>query len=103
MVQGRAADFLKRGMIRCDRLCRESGLDAHVIMTLHDEIIFEIAKKDARRSFIQSLAHEMADNEGHFGIPTPVEIEKVSSNWASKSKVRWARGNIYAHNQPKGS
>ncbi len=102
MVQGSAADFLKRAMVRADRICRESGLDAHIVMTIHDEIVFEIANKHAHRSLIMKLCRSMADNEGHFTIPTPVSIEKVTNNWSEKKKVRWCTESIYTDTKIKG-
>ena len=41
-MQGTAADIIKRAMISVDRWLAESGLDALMIMQVHDELVFEV-------------------------------------------------------------
>ncbi|MFN2309078.1 MAG: DNA polymerase I [Gammaproteobacteria bacterium] len=43
-MQGTAADIIKRAMIRADAWLRDSGLDARMIMQVHDELVFEVAE-----------------------------------------------------------
>ncbi len=40
---GSAADWLRLSMIQMDKLFKEKGYDAHIVHTLHDEIIVEVA------------------------------------------------------------
>src|SRR5690606_1587859 len=42
-MQGTAADIIKRAMIRVDQWLAESGIDALMIMQVHDELVFEVA------------------------------------------------------------
>ncbi|HEY6545054.1 MAG TPA: DNA polymerase I, partial [Dokdonella sp.] len=42
-MQGTAADIIKRAMIAVDRWLRGAGLDARMIMQVHDELVFEVA------------------------------------------------------------
>jgi DNA polymerase-1 len=90
LVQGSAADLLKRSMIRVFDYLKKLALDAHLILTIHDELGFEILKKHAHRWLLRSLAMLMADNEGHFDVPTPVELQKVTNNWSEKLEVHVA-------------
>lgn len=91
MVQGSAADLLKRSMIRCFNYLQETGLDAHLVLTIHDELVFEIKKEHAFKRVLNRLCDIMEDHQGHFGVPTPVEMEKCTERWNEKVKVDLGR------------
>ena len=42
-IQGSAADVLKLAMIRVDRELTASGLDCVMVLTVHDELVFDVA------------------------------------------------------------
>jgi DNA polymerase-1 len=42
-MQGTAADIIKRAMIRVHAWLEESGLPAHLVMQVHDELVLEVA------------------------------------------------------------
>ena len=41
VIQGTAADVMKLAMIRCHRALADSGLTTRMILTIHDELLFE--------------------------------------------------------------
>jgi DNA polymerase I len=43
-IQGSAADVFKLGMIKVDEVLRSSGLDCRMLLTVHDELVFEVPK-----------------------------------------------------------
>ena len=45
-MQGTAADIIKRAMLTVDAWLPDSGLDALMIMQVHDELVFEVAEGD---------------------------------------------------------
>jgi DNA polymerase-1 len=45
-IQGSAADVLKLAMIRVDRELDASGLDCIMVLTVHDELVFDVAAGD---------------------------------------------------------
>ncbi len=42
VIQGTAADIMKLAMLRCDSALRAAGSQAKLILTIHDELLFEI-------------------------------------------------------------
>ncbi len=57
-IQGTAADVIKIAMIRVNRALKESGLDARLIMQVHDELILE-AREDCAEEAGELLVREM--------------------------------------------
>jgi DNA polymerase-1 len=50
-IQGSASDVFKVGMIGVDRALRERPeLDCHMLLTVHDELVFEVAKDRAEEA-----------------------------------------------------
>ena len=45
-MQGTAADIIKIAMIKVDDWLKKNKVDAHMIMQVHDELVFEVAPKD---------------------------------------------------------
>jgi DNA polymerase-1 len=41
-MQGTAADIIKRAMVAVDNWLSDSGLDARVILQVHDELVLEV-------------------------------------------------------------
>ena len=87
MVQGSAADLLKISMIRCAEYLKETGLDAHLVMTIHDELVFEFRRIHARKEVLRNLCRIMEDHQGAFGVETPVEVDNVIESWNEKKGV----------------
>ena len=52
VIQGSAADIIKLAMVRCDRALSQEGLATRLILTIHDELLFEgpPAETDAHAS-----------------------------------------------------
>ncbi len=45
-MQGTAADIIKRAMITVDDWLQENDTEAHLVMQVHDELVFEVAESD---------------------------------------------------------
>ena len=48
-LQGSAADLMKLAMVRIDRALEIARLDAAMLLQIHDELIFEVPERPARR------------------------------------------------------
>ena len=57
-VQGAAADIIKMAMVRVYKRLKAEGLDAHLILQIHDELIIEASEKDIART-AEVLGEEM--------------------------------------------
>ncbi len=57
-IQGTAADIIKIAMVRVFQALRKEGLDAHLILQVHDELIIESSRADAERA-AELLQREM--------------------------------------------
>lgn len=87
MVQGSAADLMKIVMERVHRYLRGSGLDAHLVLTVHDELIFEVRHEHASFRLLRKLKELMEDHGGAFSIPLPVEVSRARQSWNLKEGV----------------
>jgi DNA polymerase-1 len=61
-IQGTAADLVKIAILRIDEELREQGLasDAHLIMQIHDELVYEVKKEHSEtvRHIVESCMRE---------------------------------------------
>ena len=48
-IQGSAADILKIAMIEMTKRLQESDIQAHLLLQVHDEVIFEVAQEDVEK------------------------------------------------------
>ncbi|MBR6918310.1 MAG: DNA polymerase I [Clostridia bacterium] len=77
-VQGTAADIIKIAMINVSRALDGEGLDARLIMQVHDELIVEASAADAERAS-EILRREM-EGAVKSAVPMSVEISR-GGNW----------------------
>lgn len=89
LVQSAAADLMKRGMLKCVRYLKEAGLNdsIHLLMTIHDELVFEFKREVDDVEIVRELVRRMSDHEGVFSVDTPVEVDKVTERWSLKESV----------------
>jgi DNA polymerase-1 len=78
VIQGTAADIIKLAMVRCHDALREGGFQTKLILTIHDELLFEAPpdEVDAARLLIEE---EMCGVWEH-SPPMAVDIG-VGENW----------------------
>ena len=77
-MQGTAADIIKLAMLRVDAWLQNSGIDARMIMQVHDELVLEVAA-DAADAVSAMLRQEMSA-AAELDVPLVVDIG-VGDNW----------------------
>ncbi len=77
-LQGTAADIIKRAMLSVDAWLRTSGVDALMIMQVHDELVFEVAQ-DAVETLVEAVRERMSA-AGDLAVPLLVDCG-VGANW----------------------
>lgn len=79
IVQGSSADLMKLAMNRIHAMFKDEGLDAHILMTVHDELIIE-AKSDIANDVFWKVKHIM---ENVIPMRVPILAEgKVCTDWS---------------------
>lgn len=79
-IQGTSADIIKLAMISIDREIVKKGWDAHMILQIHDELVFEV-REDQVDEFISTVRVLMENVVPDFIVPLKVETY-VGKNWS---------------------
>ncbi len=77
-MQGTAADIIKRAMISIAHWLQSSGIDARLIMQVHDELVFEVAE-DAVNAATPMIREHMSA-AAMLNVPLRVDIGS-GKNW----------------------
>lgn len=89
-VQGSAADLMKHALVSCHKYLRENDVRGWILMTVHDEIVFEFERSENRMKHILEIKRRMEDHGGAFTIPMIAEVDRVKKRWSEKERVKWA-------------
>jgi len=71
-IQGTAADLLKLAMVRVQRELRASPLRARMLLTVHDELVFECPAEEVTELAV--LVRRAMEGAAHLEVPLVVEI-----------------------------
>jgi DNA polymerase I len=77
-IQGTAADIMKRAMVELDRRIEGDGWEARMLMTVHDELVFEVPPGEVTE-FRKLVEREMA-NAVPLDVPLVVDVG-VGDTW----------------------
>ncbi|MFH0901619.1 MAG: DNA polymerase, partial [Pseudomonadota bacterium] len=78
-IQGSAADILKLAMIRMQKLLDNGDWRARMLLSVHDELVFEVAEVEAR-SFAERVREEM---ERAYDLRAPLKVDVgIAPTWA---------------------
>ena len=79
-IQGSASDVFKVGMIAVDRALRERPeLDCHMLLTVHDELVFEVAKDRAEEAV--DLIRERMERAVDLDVDLRADVG-LGANWS---------------------
>ena len=82
-IQGTAADIIKLAMVRVDRRLRQEGLEARLILQVHDELILE-APEGEREAAARLLKEEM-EAAARLKVPLVADVS-WGDNWYDAKK-----------------
>ncbi len=82
-IQGTAADIIRRAMIRVPDILKQSGLNATMLLQVHDELVFECAASETEKlvQIITPIMEEACLPFIDLGVKLSVEAG-VGNNWA---------------------
>lgn len=78
-IQGGAADIIKRAMAQLPDALTEAGLDATMLLQVHDELVFEVAVADAART--AALVKSVMEGAATLSVPLDVDTG-IAPTWA---------------------
>ncbi len=77
-IQGTAADIMKLAMLRVDRALKAEGLNAKIVMQVHDELIVEV--KDEQLQLCREIVRREMENAASLSVPLTVDVTS-GRNW----------------------
>lgn len=77
-IQGTAADIIKLAMIEVEKRLSEKNYEAQMLLQVHDELIFEVKKEQARE--LADMVREVMEGVVELSIPLRVDVG-IAENW----------------------
>ncbi len=77
-IQGTAADIMKLAMLAVDEGLKSAGLDAKIVMQVHDELVIEV--KDSEIELCRKIVKEKMESVADLSVPLTVDVT-VGKNW----------------------
>lgn len=71
-IQGSAADIIKKAMIDIDARIKSEGLQAKLLLQVHDELIFEAPKEEIE--ILEKIVPDVMENAIELEVPLKVDI-----------------------------
>jgi DNA polymerase-1 len=81
-LQGSAADIIRRAMIRMDDALAAAGLNAQMLLQVHDELIFEVPDREVEKTLpVVTRVMEKAPLPA-VSLHVPLQVEaRAADNW----------------------
>jgi len=77
-MQGTAADIIKLAMISVDNWINETGLDARLIMQVHDELVMEVNQRQIAE--VSEGLKLIMESAAKLDVPLVVDVS-TGKNW----------------------
>jgi DNA polymerase-1 len=81
-IQGSAADLMRRAMIRMPAALTEAGLEARMLLQVHDELVFEARddEVEATMRIARAVMEKAPEPAVRFSVPIAVDA-RAAGNW----------------------
>lgn len=77
-IQGTAADIIKLAMNRVYRRLRDEGLQAKLVLQVHDELIVETPEHEIEQ--VKTILHDEMVNAAQLAVPLEADVH-IGKNW----------------------
>ncbi|MFN2747674.1 MULTISPECIES: DNA polymerase I [Bacillus] len=81
-IQGSAADIIKKAMIQMAKKLKEKGLQAKLLLQVHDELIFEAPEEEIKE--LEKLVPEVMESALELDVPLKVDCSSGPSWYDAK-------------------
>ena len=81
-IQGTAADIIKLAMVRLTEALKEGGFAAKLILQIHDELIVDCPKGEAKR--VEELLKETMEGVAELSVPLVADVKSGNSWYDTK-------------------
>jgi DNA polymerase-1 len=78
VIQGTAADLIKKAMVEVDAALRERQLGTRMILQVHDELVLEVP--EAEVAAVSSLVRDIMQGAHALSVPLRVDVG-VGGSW----------------------
>lgn len=78
VIQGTAADLIKKAMVAVDAALIARGMESQMILQVHDELVFETPEAEAQA--LSALVRECMEQVCELAVPLLVDVG-VGANW----------------------
>lgn len=87
-IQGTSADIIKLAMLKTDAAAKACGLRTHLLLQVHDELLFEVHRED-----LEAWAEQVKDcMENACRLKVPLEVTlKWGENWYEMQRLAWEK------------
>lgn len=80
LIQGTCSDIMRKALILIDDFIMENKLDSRIVLTIHDEICFEIPEHELK--YIKDFQRLMSNAYPHKHLPLETGVE-IGKKWGS--------------------
>ena len=77
-IQGSAADIIRRAMIRLQPALDDAGLNARMLLQVHDELLFDVPEAEVEETKV--VVARVMEGAAHLDVPLVVDTG-VGENW----------------------
>ena len=86
LIQGTAAQILKRAQVRVEALLDElTGGEAQILLPIHDEIVIEYPREMlGEAKYVMREVRKVMIDFPQFSVPLDVEFDLTTLDWATK-------------------
>ena len=81
-IQGSAADIIRKAMVRMDDALRVANVEAHMLLQVHDELVFEVPDAEVERAIpvIRGVMIDAPHPAVQLRVPLQVDA-RAANNW----------------------